>query len=294
MRDRNRKPRRWKGDAGWRKCHAWASALLLSAASLTGMAAVASAESTPLLPILSAEIAGNISPKTLPAHTMAPVSLRIHGVIAMSDGSHPSALREATMDLGRDVSINPEGLAVCRVSALRGRDVATARRICRKSILGSGSARFGIDASTQPPSSGQVPVSGEGQAMVSSQLTLFNGGVSNGTTTVLVHGSISNSSPMSLIMVVKVEKRGNGSRAVAKIPSIAEGHGSLLDFKLTLGRYFWREGEKQSYLNAKCTDRHLTASFPALVFRNDAKQARVPSMTVLAGSVSVPCTPQAR
>lgn len=143
------------------------------------------------------------------------------------------------------------------------------------------------------PQPGQTPLSDEAQSTISSQLTLYNGGVANGTTTLLVYSFISSPSPVSLVMVVKINRKGKGLHAVAKIPSIAEGQGSLLGFRFTLGRYFWRQGEKQSFLNAKCPDGDLTVSFPALLFRNDAREARVPAQSVLRGSESVPCTPQA-
>jgi hypothetical protein len=289
MEDRDKNPRRGSAASAWRKRFAWALALSVGAASLICTPMAASVELSPLLPLLSVDISGSITPNTLPQHTLAPVSLRVQGQISVSELSHPSALREATIELEPDVSIDAEGLAACRASTLRGHDVAAARRICRKSIVGSGSARFGIGSPAQSP----PPSSGETQSTVSSQLTLYNGGVADGTTTLFAHGYISSPSPASLVMVVKINRKGKGLHAVAKLPRIAEGQGSLLGFSFTLGRYFWREGEKQSYLNAKCPDGQLTVSFQSLLFRNDAREARIPAQSVLKGSESVPCTPQA-
>jgi hypothetical protein len=296
MKDRNRNARRGSAASAWRKRFAWALALCVGATSLIIAPMAASVQLSPLLPLLSVDITGSVTPSTLPEHTLAPVSLHVQGTISVSEMSHPSALRKATIELEPDVSIDAEGLAACPVRVLRGHDIATARRICRKSIIGSGSARIGIGSSPQPPPQpqpGQTPLSEEAQTTVSSELTLYNGGVANGITTLFAHGYISSPSPASLVMVVKINRKGKGLQAVAKIPSIAEGQGSLLGFRFTLGRYFWREGEKQSYLNAKCPDGDLTVSFLSLLFRNDAREARVPAESSLRGSESVPCTPQA-
>jgi hypothetical protein len=289
MKDRNRNPCRGSVASEWRRRFAWALALSVGAASLICVPLAASMEASAFFPVLSVDISGSITPNTLPKHTLAPVSLRVQGQISVSELSHPSALREATIELEPDVSIDAEGLAACRARTLRGHDVADARRICRKSIVGSGSARFGIGSPAPSP----PPPSGEAQSTVSSELTLYNGGVANGTTTLFVHGYISSPTPVPLVMVVKINRKGKGLHAVAKLPRIAEGQGSLLGFSFTLGRYFWREGEKQSYLNAKCPDGDLTVSFPSLLFRNDAREAHAPAQSVLRGSESVPCTPQA-
>jgi len=296
MKDRNRNHRRASAASAWRKRFAWALALSVGTASLTFTPMASSVELSPPLPLLSVDITGSVTPNTLPEHTLAPVSLHVQGQISVSELSHPSAPREATLELEPDVSIDAEGLAACPGRVLRGHDIATARRMCRKAIVGSGSARYGISSSPQPPPQpqpGQTPLSEETQTTVSSELTLYNGGVANGITTLLVHGYISSPSPASLVMVVKINRKGKGLHAVAKLPRIAEGQGSLLGFSFTLGRYFWREGEKQSYLNAKCPDGQLTVGFPSLLFRNDAREARVPAQSVLKGSESVPCTPQA-
>ncbi len=291
MKDRNKNPRWGSGTPAWRKRFAWALALAAGAASLIIAPMAASVQLSPLLPLLSVDITGSVTPSTLPEHTLAPVSLHVQGTISVSEMSHPSALREATIELEPDVSIDAEGLAACPGRVLRGHDIATARRICRTSIVGSGSARFGISFAPPPPP-GQTPLSDETQSTVSSQLTLYNGGVADGTTTLLVHGYISSPSPVPLVMVVKIHRKGKGLYAVAKLPRIAEGQGSLLGFSFTLGRYFWREGEKQSYLNAKCPAGDLTV-FPSLLFRNDAREAGAPAQSSLKGSVSVPCAPQA-
>jgi hypothetical protein len=238
---------------------------------------------------LNVEITGDLKLKALPTQERDTASLRLHGSIAMSDESHPSALREAIVDLDRNVSIDAEGLPVCRAILLRVSDVAGARRVCRKAIVGSGSARFGFVSSTQSPPTGTVQLRSELDSVASSRLTLFNGGVANGTVTLFIHALVSDPNPKPLVATVKIAGKGDGSQAVAKIPYIAEGRGSLLGFNLKLGRSFRAEGTERSYLAAKCPGGRLSLSIPALDFENEAEQAGVASRTVLKGTVSLPC-----
>jgi hypothetical protein len=38
----------------------------------------------------------------------------LQGKVAMSNGTHPSALREMEVNVEKDMAVNVEGLAVCR------------------------------------------------------------------------------------------------------------------------------------------------------------------------------------
>jgi len=58
------------------------------------------------------------------------------------------------------------------------------------------------------------------------------------------------------------QKPADGLQAVAKLPAIASGRGSLIDFRL---------------------------QFPKLLFRNEAGEFGVPAQTLFRGSQSVPC-----
>jgi hypothetical protein len=239
--------------------------------------------------MLNVGVTGELGFKALPTQERAPASLQLHGSIAMSDGSHSPALREATVDIDRNLSIDAEGLPACRAILLKVSDVSTARRVCRKAIVGSGNARFALVSSTPSPPTGAVHLRSELDSVVLSRLTLFNGGVANGTTTLFVHGFVSDPHPKSLLVIVKITKEGDGLQAVAKLPHIAEGRGSLLGFNLKLGRSFRDEGKKRSYITASCPGRRLPLSIPALKFKNDAGQPGIASITVLKGTVRLPC-----
>jgi hypothetical protein len=84
--------------------------------------------------------------------------------------------------------------------------------------------------------------------------------------------------------VRKTDKGRYGLTAVAAIPVIAKGNGSVLDFKLTIKRLFTYEGERRSYAMARCFDGHLSAGVTG-VFAD--------GMT-LTGTLLRPCTPKAQ
>jgi hypothetical protein len=77
-----------------------------------------------------------------------------------------------------------------------------------------------------------------------------------------------------------------------KLPAIAAGAGSLIDFKLSLGRTSTFKGKKAGLLEAKCPDGKFKVTTPRILFKNEAKIPNVPATTTLKGSLFVPCTPK--
>lgn len=192
---------------------------------------------------------GAVSPEKLPRHEQAPVSAWISASLASRDGSHLPAVTEATIDVDDDVQVDAKGLPVCRYSQLQSRDTAAARRACGAAIVGKGKARAEIAFPEQNP------------IMAASPLTIFNGGVEGGTTTLFVHAFITVPVPAAVVTTVKIAPihRGPyGLEVVAKIPPISGGAGSLTDVKLAIGRKFTYRGRKSSFLSASCpSGRHL-------------------------------------
>jgi hypothetical protein len=184
--------------------------------------ATASSSCSPF-PALAWQFAAEITPKALPKHELAPVAAQLWVKVATSDGTHPSALREMIIDLESNGAIDATGLPVCGRSQLETRNNRAAKQACRKSILGTGTADVEISSSPGP---------------ISLPLILFNGGVRAATTTLLIRSSTTAPIPAPLIATVKVQRLFEGLHAVVKIPRIAEGNGSLLDFKLEVKRLF--------------------------------------------------------
>ncbi len=234
-------------------------------------------------PGLSVDFGVGVVPKKLPRHALAPVAIELRGKVSTTDGTHPSALREATIDFDRNVAISAKGLPVCE--SRPHFDVLgpgeSIRKACRSSIVGSGRADFELALPEVPP------------ILTSSRLTAYNVGVKAGVVTLVVIAPISVPAPRTIAIPVEIEKvRDNrhGPRAVAKIPVIAGGSGSLIDFSLRIKRLFDYKGSRKSFAVARCPDRQLDAGITAR-FRNETHEPNVATATVITGAVASPCTP---
>jgi len=225
--------------------------------------------------LLKFDVGGSITPRKRAGREFVPVKLKVHGEIGTKTGGHPSALREAVVEIAEGLAVRTSGLATCRRRKLESASVSLARRKCRKAIVGAGQARVGF------ASTGDV---------AATTLTLFNGGTSDRLTRMFVHASagLRNSTPV--VATAKVRRRHSNLEAVLRIPPIAQGNGSLLNFDFELDRRFARRGIERSYLNASCPDGGIVATFSKLLFRNEAKVPGTAPQTVLKGKLAFPCT----
>jgi hypothetical protein len=256
-------------------------ALALASVLSVGAVATALATSTKIQAgNLIVTFGGSTSPKRLPKNEYAPVTANIFGKIKTSDGTHPSAFRELVVDVDKDLKVDVKGFPVCKAGQLEARDTAAAKRVCGKAILGSGSADAEIAFPEQKP------------IKVFSPLLVFNGGQKGGTTLLLIHTFITVPAPAAIVTTVTVQKKGSGLHTIAKIPVIAGGSGSALDFSFKLGKKYAYKGKEHSYLEAKCPDGVFKVSAPKVLFKNEAKVPGVAPSTVLQGSLAIPCTPK--
>jgi hypothetical protein len=259
-------------------------ALALSAVLALGVAAVATAKFDTFRAgnlILQAD--GGVSPKALPKKKMAPVKLHIKGKISTSDGTHASAFREATIDFDKNGSINTKGLPVCKRGELEARDTKAAKKVCGKTAVGSGKGRIEIAFPEQRPIAVHAPI------------TVFNGGTKGGKTTLFIHTFITVPVPAAVVTTVtvkKIHKGRYGLRTVSKVPVVAGGSGSILEFDINFGKTYRYKGKKMSYLTARCPDGHFNADVKSAIFKNEAQTAGVAAKTVLKGTVIRPCTPK--
>lgn len=213
------------------------------------------------------------------------MSLLIAGHVRQENATPPAALREAVAIVDRDVAVDVSGLPVCGYRKIAARDSRGARRACRKAIVGYGAA------STQLARPGLPPVE------LKSRLVAFNGGLRDGAIRVFVHAFAPPPLERSLVARVDVRRpRGasgpSGWKALAKIPRIADGYGSLTAFRLNLGRFFYHRRERKSFLSARCPDGRFKLTTPRLVFKNEANLPGVAPRTILKGGEVVPCTPK--
>ncbi len=256
-------------------------ALALAAMLSLGVAAVASAVQTTLRAgNLVVTFGGSTSPKQLPKNEYVPVNTNIFGKISTTDGTHPSAFREAIVDIDKDVKLNVKGYPACKAGQLEARDTKAAMKVCGNTVLGKGSADVEIAFPEQKP------------IKVPSPLTVFNGGEKGGKITLLIHIFVTVPAPTAVVTTVTITKKGTGIHTVAKIPVVAGGSGSGLDFNFTLGKTFTYKGKKVGYFEAKCPDGVFKVNAPKVLFKNEAQTPGVAPTTVLKGGLAVPCTPK--
>lgn len=190
---------------------------------------------------------GGISPTKLPRHEQVPISANLNGQIGTTDGSHPPAIKTVNIEIDKTIQVNARGLPICTERQLVARSTAAAKNACPDAVVGSGEGEVEVAFPEQQPFTATGPI------------VLFNGGVHGGTTLLLIHTYVAVPAPTAVIATVKLTHvhRGRfGIRAVAQIPRIAGGAGSVTKFKLTIDRKFTYKGKKESYLTASCPTGH--------------------------------------
>ena len=257
-------------------------ALAVSAVASLGVAAVASALTSTTLRAgnLITTFGGGTSPAKLPKNKYAPVTTTVFGKIKTSDGTHPSALREAIVDIDKDVKVNPTGYPACKPGELTARDTKAAMKVCGDSVVGSGVAHAEIAFPEQAP------------ITVASPITVFSGGGNAQKAKLLIHTFITIPVPAAIVTQVTITKKGTGVHTISKIPVIVGGSGSVKDFKFKLGKTFTYKHKKVGFFEAKCPDGVFKVKASKILFKNEAKEAGAGPTTTLSGSLAVPCKPQ--
>lgn len=256
-------------------------AIVVGMALTMSVVAIASAARTTIqVGNLKLTFGGTFSPKAMPKTTYVPVTAGIEGQVTTTDGTHPSAFRETVVDVDRDVRVSVKGLPVCKAAQLEAQDTAAAKKVCGTTILGTGLAHAEIAFPEQKP------------IKVTSPITVFNGGEKGGKVTLLIHTFLTVPVPAAIVTTVTIAKKGAGLHSIAKVPVIAGGSGSVLDFKFKLGRTYTYKGKKVGYLEARCPDGVFKVKTPSTVFKNEAHTPGVAATTVLKGSLAIPCTPK--
>lgn len=258
----------------------WILALAVTAALSLGVAAIASAVTfTTEVGKLVMTFGAEGSPRKLPRNEYAPATTTLFGKIKTTDGKHPSALREAIADIDKDVRVNVKGLPVCKAGELEAQNTQGALRACGDAEIGSGSAHAEIAFPEQPP------------IKVASPLKIFNGGEKGGKVKLWIHSFITVPVPAAIVTDVTVTRKGTGLHSIAKIPVIAGGSGSAVDFRFKLGKTFSYKGKRVGYGEGKCPDGVFKIRVSKFFFKNEAREPEVPATTNVSGAVGVPCTP---
>lgn len=200
--------------------------------------------------------------------------------MATRDGTQPSALREAVLAIDKDLKIDAMGLPACGYRTVARRETKQVRRRCRKAIVGKGEAKIHVAYPENSP------------ITLSSEITVVNGGERAGETTLLAHAFITVPIPRAIVVPIKISPKGTGWIAMAKIPRMTDGYGSLVEVRLSLRRPFFDHGRPMSLFSAKCPDGVFRVKMPKALFKNEARVPGVATQTVLRGSLAVPCKPE--
>ncbi|HEX6753103.1 MAG TPA: hypothetical protein VF093_05910 [Solirubrobacterales bacterium] len=262
------------------------AALALAATLVLGTTAVAPAEKPVVIPICllaspatssscaprpEFDFSLSFAPRRLPRKEMTPVAVGVQAAFQTSDGSLPPAFSELVLAFDKNTVVDARALPACGRALLETLGTEIARHRCRDSIVGFGTAHVAVPSFSPNP----IPL----------QLTLFNGGVRDGKTTLLIHSFIAAPGRESLVAVVKigrVENERYGLEAVVEIPRVNGADSLLLDFTLEVKRA--RKGVPDwRYALARCFDEHLNARMTT-VFQDGTR---------LIGSVIRGCTPTA-
>jgi hypothetical protein len=256
--------------------------LALGAVLTLGVAAVAAAKfETFRAGNLVMKVDAGVRPKALPKKKRAPITLYVKAQSSTSNGAHPPAFRETTIDFDKNGAINTKGVPTCRGGQLEARDTKAAKKVCGSATVGSGKSKIEIAFPEQRP------------ITVNSPITVFNGGTKGGKTTLFIHTFITVPVPAAVVTTVtvkKIRKGRYGLRAVAKIPVVAGGSGSVIGFEINFVRKYTYKGKKMSYFSARCRDGRFNADVKSAIFINEAGGPR--TKTTLKGKVSRSCTPK--
>jgi hypothetical protein len=184
---------------------------------------------------------GGISPKTLPRHALAPISVRIEGTVRTPDGVSPPALRRIEIALNRAGHLNTTGLPKCHSGRIETATPAEALRACDTALVGSG----GIVARTSLPD--QAPTT------VRAEVLLFNG-TDHGHAAILAHVYQAQPTALTRIVVFKISHQPGtfGTVITADLPPALNSNGYLKSIFLQLERRYTFRGKQRSYLSAAC------------------------------------------
>lgn len=214
--------------------------LALTILALCGLGSVAPAAGEPVQKgNLRVSFSGAIAPKRLPRRGAAPISVRLGGRIATTDGSDPPALKKIKLAINREGRLDPGAVPRCRIDQIQPSSTTYARRVCGAARVGEGSfsASIAIPEQSPFPSRGTV--------------TAFNG-VERGRPVILLHIFGSKPFPTSFTLPLSISRSGGsfGTVLSGRLPSVDVHVGFVTGISLTLDG----SGRRRSrpYLSAGC------------------------------------------
>ena len=223
-----------------------AGAALVAALTIAATAIAAGGEGPVTVKVGELELTANggFTPKALSKTKQTPIELKASGSVATLDGTHPPAAREIIIEGDKNAEVHVKGIPTCKSGQLQATDTTAALKACKTALIGEGQTTAQVQFPEQKPIN------------VPSKLLLFNGGEKGGKITWYVHAYFSNPISGAIVTTVTITKHKHGrfgTLAVAKIPQIVGGSGSIVSFNLNIKKSV----KGVNPISAKCTDGKL-------------------------------------
>lgn len=193
---------------------------------------------------------GGFAPKALPQDHDAPIKLFGHGRLHTLDGTRPSPLRHAVVELDKHGHAETRGLEKCTMGKLIATNTKQARAACPGAIVGTGYGTALIELPEQGP------------IEASSALTIFNAPEKHGNPTGIGHAYLSYPVPTTYLVEAELEKVHHGRygyRVEIDFPKIVNGYGSPVSGRIKIDKKWIYKGMRLSVANARCADGRLQA-----------------------------------
>jgi hypothetical protein len=221
---------------------------------------------------LEATFTGGFSPSALSKTEPTPVAFRLSSHFVTPDGTHPPALRELVVEADKNLAVNVRGYPVCSPIIYRTHESIDPAQRCRDAIVGRGT----MDIEIAFPEA--TPIS------LRSHAILFNMGRREGVTKLGFYSYITIPTPAAIVTDVQIRKVHNGrfgTEAVATIPKVAGGSGSVTAFEFKIDRKYVYRGKRVSVLTLRCPDGKILTRAKAVFADGLSTQEELPR----------PCTP---
>jgi len=190
---------------------------------------------------LFADFQGDLKPKALPRHGVAPIGVWVDGTIKALPGETPPAVRQIKIELNRYGVLDVQGLPVCPKAMIATTNSEAALQRCKAALVGTGS----FLAESEYPEQGSFPSSG--------RLLAFNG--REGGKPVL-YAHVYGTKPLESTRIITFKiSRGHGSYGTVltgELPTTLNPHGFIKKIRLSLHRRYRYRGKPRSYLAAGC------------------------------------------
>lgn len=193
---------------------------------------------------------GGFAPKALPQDHDAPIKLFGHGRLHTVDGTRPSPLRHAVIELDKHGHAETRGLEKCTKGKLLATTTAQARKACPGAIVGTGYGTALIELPEQQP------------IEVSSALTIFNAPEKHGNPTGIGHAYLDYPVPTTYLVEAELETVHHGRygyRVEIDFPKIVNDYGSPISGRIKIDKKWIYKGMDLSVANARCADGRLQA-----------------------------------